>query len=237
MGYVTDSMRREMAGHVLKPLGSGGTELYSLNRPGTIVYSVYIAELAGRLCITGDVCLGANDRGVVSAPGYGIGWFSGELSESYLCEKFLRREWQWDAAVESIRQSIEQDARDGEGWWLSRAAELEAFIAHPSWMHDEPNLSEYYGRMADLGCEDDEMPGFDYPRGQAGWLCAIQQRFRELKSDSCQGMRDPGAADAGAARDDTFAMHLERASSVVRTWPAWKQELLGGTASQPAQRE
>ncbi len=30
---------------------------------------------------------------------------------------------------------------------------------------------------------------------------------------------------------DAFIAHLEHASAVVRTWPAWKQEILGGTAS------
>jgi hypothetical protein len=28
---------------------------------------------------------------------------------------------------------------------------------------------------------------------------------------------------------DQFQKHLERASEVVRTWPVWKQTLLGGT--------
>jgi hypothetical protein len=32
------------------------------------------------------------------------------------------------------------------------------------------------------------------------------------------------------ASKDAFVKHLENASSVVRTWPAWKQELLGGKA-------
>ncbi len=30
---------------------------------------------------------------------------------------------------------------------------------------------------------------------------------------------------------DAFIKHLESASSVVRTWPKWKQEVLGGTAT------
>lgn len=29
----------------------------------------------------------------------------------------------------------------------------------------------------------------------------------------------------------TFVEHLDRASRIVRTWPKWKQEILGGTAS------
>ncbi len=30
---------------------------------------------------------------------------------------------------------------------------------------------------------------------------------------------------------DAFRAHLERASRIVRTWPKWKQELLGGRAN------
>lgn len=36
-----------------------------------------------------------------------------------------------------------------------------------------------------------------------------------------------------SSQDDAFVKHLEHASSVVRTWPAWKQEILGGTSSPP----
>ena len=36
-----------------------------------------------------------------------------------------------------------------------------------------------------------------------------------------------------AVPNDAFIKHLEHASEVVRTWPEWKQEILGGTRSQP----
>lgn len=35
-------------------------------------------------------------------------------------------------------------------------------------------------------------------------------------------------------RNEAFVKHLEHASGVVQTWPAWKQELLGGKATQPS---
>jgi len=33
-----------------------------------------------------------------------------------------------------------------------------------------------------------------------------------------------------ASQSDAFVKHLEHASAVVQSWPAWKQQLLGGTA-------
>lgn len=39
-----------------------------------------------------------------------------------------------------------------------------------------------------------------------------------------------GARNQTAETNDYFIQHLEHASKVVKTWPAWKQELLGGKA-------
>jgi len=181
MTYVTDSMKTEMASHVLIPVEvSDNFKLYTLNRPGTIVYSVYIAEFARRLCLSGDICLGGNDRGIVSSPGYGVAWFSGHLAESYLCQKFLREEWQWDVAVRGIKQHIEDDRNDGEGLYLENEHKLDELINNHFWEYDEPNQAEYYEYMTSIGHDGCELPGFDYPRMHAGWLCAIQQRFSEL---------------------------------------------------------
>lgn len=52
----------------------------------------------------------------------------------------------------------------------------------------------------------------------------------DKRGDQRQGQ--PGSRDSQGARGDAFLKHLEHASSVVRTWPAWKQEILGGTSSQ-----
>jgi hypothetical protein len=178
--YVTDYMRQELSEHALELVSDGDMKLYRMGRSDTGVYAIHVAEFAGRLCVAGDICLGANGHGLVSAAGYGIRWFAGQLSEAYLCEKFLRREWQWDAAVESIRSLLGDDAAQGEGWWLERAVAIEAFLADPGWRHDEPSWAEFCERMAELGHDGCELPGHDYPRVQAGWLCAIQQRFRAL---------------------------------------------------------
>lgn len=37
---------------------------------------------------------------------------------------------------------------------------------------------------------------------------------------------------AGPSREE-FLKHLNEASTIVREWPSWKQEILGGTATTP----
>lgn len=38
--------------------------------------------------------------------------------------------------------------------------------------------NEFMTSLGDDGCG---LPGYDYPRIQAGWLCAIQQCYAELR--------------------------------------------------------
>jgi hypothetical protein len=33
---------------------------------------------------------------------------------------------------------------------------------------------------------------------------------------------------------EAFVKHMQKASEVVRTWPAWKQQVLGNRADQPS---
>ena len=173
-------MKKELSKHVLTMDGN----IHRIGKPDTNIYSAYIAEVANHLCITGDICLGANQHGIISSPGYRFGWFAGQLSECYLCEKFLRHEWQWDAAVEEIHWQIQCATEDGEGWWLDHAEHLKKFVKSPNWKYDTPRMEELYEFMSKIDPDYCEVPGEDYPRSQAGWLCAIQQRYSEL----CRGM-------------------------------------------------
>lgn len=176
--YVNEYMRKSLAKHVFEPQLDG---CLRMGVPGDCVYVVYIAEFANRICITGDVCIGTNDNGLISNVGYKLSWFSKPLSECYLCEKFLRQEWQWEAAVEQMEWQIKIDTEDDTGWWLEHSKKLKKFIASPGWKYEEPTIGEFYEFMTDeLDGDGCELPGSDYPRIQAGWLCAIQQRFVEL---------------------------------------------------------
>lgn len=53
----------------------------------------------------------------------------------------------------------------------------------------------------------------------------------KTKSSSQAGKSN---AERPQVRNEAFVKHLEHASGVVQTWPAWKQELLGGKATEPS---
>ncbi len=177
MTYIKDYMKKAFTNHVLEPWIDGSLRM---GIPGDGIYAVHLIEFANRICITGDIRLGGNECGIVSNVGYKLSWFAGQLSEGYLCEKFsLSREWQWKVAVEEINTYI----KDEGGWYRDNADKFRKFIKSPGWKYDVPTEAEFYEFMTDLGDDCCEMLGYDYPRGQAGWLCAVQQRYSELSKE------------------------------------------------------
>lgn len=144
MTYVTSYMKKELANHVLEPAKGNNIEAlaHRMIKPGTNIYSAYLSEIANRICIAGDICLGGNENGIVSTAGYNLAWFAGQLSECYLCEKFLRQEWKWVVAVEEIQWQIKEAAEDMDGWWTEHADQLKKFIKDPGWKYDTPTIEE-----------------------------------------------------------------------------------------------
>jgi len=191
MSYVEKHMKEALVDHILEPAKGNNPEAlrYRMVKPGTNMFSVYLAEVANSICLNGDLCVGYN--GVVSASGYELGWFSGRLSEGYLCSKFLRQEWQWEAAVEviewQIKEAKEENYDMADSWWLENADKCRKFIKDPEWRYDTPTQWEFYEFMTELGDDGTELPGYDYPRIDAGWLCAIQQRYAELAKGLTNG--------------------------------------------------
>lgn len=62
-------------------------QAYYLKAPGKARWeSTYIMFTHEGIVLSGDLC---PSYGVVSNYGYGVEWFSNELSPSYLCEKFM----------------------------------------------------------------------------------------------------------------------------------------------------
>lgn len=89
--------------------------------------------------ICGDLCPGNDPRNSgVHAFGYGLNWFAGELSWSYLCEKFLSKEWHKELAIEDCRRRAEDILR-GETSTFNHDPELEDLLgqretlAHQLW--------------------------------------------------------------------------------------------------------
>ena len=79
---------KELSRHFLyQVVDTVDVQAYYLKRPGgSRCMSTYIMFTPEGIMITGDLC---PHYGVVSNHGYGVGWFSGQLSPSYLCKKFM----------------------------------------------------------------------------------------------------------------------------------------------------
>lgn len=189
--YVTEDMRRAMADKVLSVV---------VEYPGMVIYRLGPADgsrmdstrilisrepLAEQIIITGDLCPGAN--GILSNFGYGVRWFGRKQSEEYLCSKFLRREWVPERAKEALCHAL-HDARDGQTDEPTeeQAKRLDA-IEDAIIASDDPYGECAPTRTSEAFCEfwievfgdSPEDQGMDYNPRDAGWLCAIQQRFAE----------------------------------------------------------
>jgi hypothetical protein len=190
--YVTEDMRRSMADKVLSIVAEyEGMAIYRLGpADGSWMESTRILisrePLAEQIIITGDLCPGAN--GILSNFGYGVRWFGRKQSEEYLCSKFLRREWVPEAAVRALQYSLQEeiDSSDRDDSDV-RAARIETLGYAIDCIGDEPsgeqsvarNSEAFYEFWADTFGDSPEDQGMDYNPRDAGWLCAIQQRFAE----------------------------------------------------------
>lgn len=179
--YIWSHMVESLSEHRLtKTVSTDRLTYYVMRRPDCGHYRVDLIFAAHRIWLSGDIALGANQHGVTSTLGYGESWFRGRLSETYLCEKFLPHVWQWEAAEEQIRDWIENpDSYETSPADIPRLKEL----LEPSFgVYGDPQAHEVYEHLLDIDQRyiDDSIPGNDYPRGDAGWLCAIQQRFAAL---------------------------------------------------------
>lgn len=53
------------------------------------------------------------------------------------------------------------------------------------------------------------------------------------KQEKTQRLQQAPKNDTLVVQGDAFVKHLEYASTVVSTWPVWKQQILGGQATSP----
>ena len=183
--FVEPHMKAGFAHHELELLEDGKVvKLYKMATPGTGHLAMFIVEIPSRIVLTGDLIIGADRKGVESDWGYNLNWFGSELSERYLCEKFLSKGWEPRSAAEWCRDYADS-IRKGE---VEKPATVAAALddvaeklegATSEWTTDRCDIA-----LADAGVnmwEDfDEFPGWDYNWTDAGFLCALQQRFREL---------------------------------------------------------
>jgi hypothetical protein len=171
MTCVTNSMRLALQDHQLEIVQDGKVTVYYLKKPGDgrMMSTMLIFSPEG-IVLIGDLTPQMN--GSISSYGYGIDWFASRLSEDYLCEKFLHKQWQVALAKETMQSD----------WWQDdltpQQKEGVEEIIH--WMEDH-GWEWLYNELLDLGIVcDDGVPGYGYVPHEAGWLCAIQQKFVEL---------------------------------------------------------
>lgn len=198
MSYVTPAMKDALKNHVLEEQPAGGKfRAFYMKEPGQgrMMSTLFVFTPEG-IVIMGDLCPGGpNNQGSISNYGYGIEWFSKKLSEGYLCGKFLREEWQAEAALEWVLDHIEEIQRgehDGEFDDAAkqgkadidgaRKTEIEKFREIERDLGGgEMDATRFYDALISIGHSiDDDLHGMDYPINTAGWLCALQQRFSEL---------------------------------------------------------
>lgn len=141
----------EFAEHTLTCLtDANGVSVYEAKKPGTMINSFTVAFLPNHICITGDYCPGLH--GVVSAYGYGRGWFAGKLGADYLAEKFLQKGWHPDNA----RQWLIEQAKEYPGV----AEKLLAMTTHDELLCDPDSFTEEF---------DEVVPGTDWDSSPWGY--------------------------------------------------------------------
>lgn len=205
--YIRPHMRKALAGHMLTCLVSTDeVHIYRMARPGVRAYCVLLAFTPEGIFIQGDVALG-RDRGGIGTPVYkSLEWFAGQLSADYLCSKFLSKAWQREVASRDIVDQLhhaeqelaeacedelryrglgEDDVSDEE--LHASPAVREYADAVEGWrevqdcLRDEVSEHEIYEVYSKYFCDFLEYCiGYDYPLDDAGWLCAIQERFSQL---------------------------------------------------------
>jgi hypothetical protein len=193
MTYVTNQMRKELSNHRLRRIQKGEITAFYLEDPkqGRMMSTLILFTPEG-IALMGDLTPGRH--AAVSSFGYDRRWFANKSSEDYLCEKFLDRKYLPDKAVKELLDpdggwrdwdigSIDEDDQKPTRY-MERLQSLDE-IADDCLNHDYEWLDE---QLSDIGFEVDEPVGWGYDQNEAGWLCAIQQRFRELYWDIKAGV-------------------------------------------------
>ncbi len=245
MTIVDSHMRESLEGHILEQvLDAERFKAFYMKRPGSDqrMMSTLIMFTPEGIVITGDLCPRMQTGGVISDLGYGLNWFSGKLSEGYLCEKFMQQGWYRELAEGDLRKMVKdigQGEYDDYGWTgeLREASEERRGLSEElkdaredlradRERGDEEAVQDRrraieglredlrplrqkvvklraalvekvndllqrldWGDMDQMGFGDrwreinadaEWVPGWGYPPGDAGWLCAIQNRFAEL---------------------------------------------------------
>ncbi len=141
------------------------------SKPGRRMMSVLLVFTPEGIAIMGDLTPERN--GSVSALGYGLGWFAGQLSKDYLCGKFLKTRWVPEFAARSLREHEPREDLSEQ-----QISELDGLAKECE--DGEVSAEVFYNRYVEIFDTCPDRIGNDFDPGQSGWLYAIQRKFAEL---------------------------------------------------------
>lgn len=173
--YVRQHMVEALAHHQLDELTPPGSPVRSFR-----LWSPSLGETLSTLLtftpegivVQGDLRPG--EHGAMSGKECDLEWFEGARTEEEVCEAFLQETWQAEVAARDLRTLTSPDPAH------ARALEVFASKVELSGLEDEASVRR---TLIALGFSPSKYGrvGYDYPLGDAGWLCAIQRRFAALR--------------------------------------------------------
>lgn len=172
---IEPHMTVALAGHWLVKLAdANGVLIYRMERFGTRTHSLLLLFTPEGIVLVGDLRF-TDERGLISQFGYGLDWWTGEMSEDYLCGKFLTKTWQPELLLRNLRERA-GDPEEPENMRRMFDSLIETLAGG---VGDFGDTAE---RARQLGVEPESLRamGTAYDSVAAGWLCAVQRRFREL---------------------------------------------------------
>ena len=166
--------------------------IWRMWRPGTGFYRVLLTFSQEGVVLQGDITYGVNTGACGTFQySYELDWFSGKLSEDYLCGKFLRQIWVPKYAIEWQKEELaratngeepeEMEMMDWSAELIEGARDIITDLER-NLINNEFEFHQALENLTEHGYDYDsmEIPGYGYEPTSAMWLCAVQQKFVEL---------------------------------------------------------
>ena len=186
MSYVPAHLRRSFETHEFKQVvDESKVRIYIMRRPGSGIFRVQLTFTGEGIAIQGDTTFGPHHvHGLVSAIGYDEHWFATypRLSETYLCEKFLTKEFVPAVAADEMEAMLKErddDPDDDLGLADEMVEEWKGLIL--ALRNSTITTGEtLHNDIEQLGYVAVEGFGWDYNPNAAASLCVVQQTFARL---------------------------------------------------------
>jgi hypothetical protein len=136
-------------------------------------YHLYLTFTPAGVALQGPLLCGPDGHGFLSDRS--LEWFVSDLSEDAVLAHFCEKSWQYEVAERDLRALAAAATNPAQASALLQVADRVASQCQPG---PQALLSTLLG----LGVPPLEAAevGYDYPVGDAGWLCGVQRRFAQL---------------------------------------------------------